>query len=80
MLCYIYYIYNMKSSFPKRSKRHSRKRACNANAKFKDCVLVKTFSHMYIWVYIYICMKSTFPKDYLRTWHWHCNIEFSIGD
>ena len=48
----------MKSSFPKCVKRHSRRWACNTNAKFKDCLLVKSFSHMYIsvciCVYIYV--------------------------
>ena len=53
--------------------------ACNANAKFKDCVLLKSFSHMYIWVYMYIFMNSSFPKYDLQTWHWHCNIDFWIG-
>ena len=62
---YITYIY-MKSSFSKRVKRHSRKWACNFNAKFKDCVLITSFSHMYICVYMYIFMKSSFPKHNLR--------------
>ena len=42
---------HMKSSFPKRVKRHFRKCACNANAKFKECVLVKGFSHIYVLIY-----------------------------
>ena len=52
---------HIKSSFPKRFKRHSRKWACNANFKFKDCVLVKSFSHVYICVYIY-------EKFFSKTW------------
>ena len=33
----------MKSSFSKRVKLQFRKGACNANSKFKDCVLFKCF-------------------------------------
>ena len=57
----------LKSSFPKHVKRHSRKRASNANAKFKDCVLVRSFSHMCICVHVHIFMKSSFPKHDLQT-------------
>ena len=35
----------------------------NANAKFKRCILVKSFSHIYICVSMYIFMESSFPKD-----------------
>ena len=38
---------HLKSSFPKRGKRHSRKWACDVNAKFKGCVLVKNFSQIF---------------------------------
>ena len=41
----------MKSSFPKRAKHHSTKCACNVNAKFEDCVLVKSFLHMHVHIY-----------------------------
>ena len=45
----------MKTSFPKRIKRHSKKEwARNANAKFDYYVLEKRFSHMNECVYIYI--------------------------
>ena len=53
----------MKSSFRKLDERYSQKWACNANAKFKDYVLEKSFSDVcicmyyiciYIYVYIYI--------------------------
>ena len=46
----------MKSSFPKRVKRHSRKWACNVNAKLIDYACEKSFSHrchMHIYVHIY---------------------------
>ena len=46
----------MKSSFPKRDKRHSKKWACKAVTKFIDFVLGKIFSHFskYICVYVYV--------------------------
>ena len=50
---------NMKSSFPKRIKRHYKKCLCTANAKFDYYVLEKTFSHMnkythtHTYIYIY---------------------------
>ena len=48
------YVY-MKNSFPKRIKRHSKiKWACNANAKFIDCVLEKSFSQVYIYICTYL--------------------------
>ena len=53
---YKYNIQNqMKSSFPKRDKHHSkRKRGSNGNPKFVDCVLEKSSSNMYIYIYIYL--------------------------
>ena len=65
----IYSIYvQIKSSFPKRDKRHSKHWACNGNAKFIDCVLEKSFSytHIYIfansifWLYINIVYISVY--------------------
>ena len=47
----------MKSDFPKRVKRHSKRLSRNANAKFDYYVLVRKFPHMnkrkYIYVHIY---------------------------
>ena len=68
------YIY---SSFPKLDKHHSKKWAYYAKVKFIHCVFEKGFSHMLIYVYIF--MKSSFPKHYLRTWHRHCNLDFWIS-
>ena len=62
---YIYtcaYIY-MSSSFPKRIKTHSKKCLCNVSAKLDYYVIEKSFSHMNKCVYMYIFMKSSFPKD-----------------
>ena len=54
----------MKSSFPKRVKCYSRKWSRNANIRFKDCVLVKSFC---ICLFVYICTcKSFFPKRHKR--------------
>ena len=55
---------HLKSSFffSKRVKCHSRKWAYNANVEFEDCVLVKSFSHMYICVYFYMFLKCSFPN------------------
>ena len=50
----------MKSSFPKRVKRHSTKWPCNANAKFDYYVLEKSFLHMNKAIYMYIFMKTFF--------------------
>ena len=58
----------LKSSFPKCVKRHSTKCACNANAKFQNYVLVKSFSHVHACIYVYIFMKSSFPTHNLRFW------------
>ena len=44
----------MKISFPKRAKHYSIKWACNANAKFKDLILV-----IEIFTYVYMCIYST---------------------
>ena len=55
----------MKISFPKCVKRHSKKWACNAHAKFKDCVLVKSFSHIctYLWRALFQNMISEIGTD-----------------
>ena len=58
---------NIISAIPKR------KWPCNANAKFIGYVLEKSFSLMYICVYMCRSMKSAFPKHDPQTWHWHCN-------
>ena len=42
----------MKSSFPKRVKRHSQKLAYDTNTKFRDYPLEKSFSHLYICIYL----------------------------
>ena len=55
----------MKSSFPKRDKRHAKKCDYDANAKLIDCVLEKSFSYMYISTYKFI--KTTFPNHDLGT-------------
>ena len=48
-----------KSSFSKRDKRHSKRKACKVNAKYIDYVLEKSFTHIYIFMsfhtHIYIC-------------------------
>ena len=44
----------MKSSFLKRSKRQSKNRVCNANAKFGDDILEKRSS----WIITYICIYT----------------------
>ena len=62
----------MNSSFPKRVKRYSRKIACYANSKYKDCVLFG--KEFFTCVYMHIFMKTLF-----QTCHWHCNIDFWIG-
>ena len=42
------YVYgHMKSSFPKRDKRHSKKWVYIANANFVDCILEKSSSYIY---------------------------------
>ena len=63
--------------FFKCEKRHWKKWACHANGEFIDCLLEKSFSCMY--VYMYIFMKRFFQKHQLQTWHWHCKLDFWIG-
>ena len=59
----------MKSSFPKWAKRHFRKWACRANAKFNECVLVKRFSHMYICIFTYIHIYiHIYEAFFFTTW------------
>ena len=45
---------NVKSSFPKRNKHHFKNWASNVNVTFIDCVLEKSFSHIYISIYVCI--------------------------
>ena len=50
---------NVKSSFPKRDKLHSKKKwAFNVNTKFIDCVLEKSLSCMTICINIFINMYT----------------------
>ena len=56
----------MKSSFPKRVKRHSEKWPFNGNGKFDYYALEKSFSDMNKCIYMIIFMKSSFPKLDLR--------------
>ena len=70
----------MKSSFPKRDERHSKKKwAYDTNAMFIDCVYENNCSHMneYMHIYLYIFLNSSFAKHYLR--HWQCNLDRWIG-
>ena len=71
----------MKWSFPKCNKRPSKILACNANEKFIDCVLEKRFAHMNlcVYMYMYIFMKCSFPKDDLQTLHLQRNVDFETG-
>ena len=32
-----------------------------------------------IYSHLYTFMKNTFPKFDLRTWHWHCKLDFLNG-
>ena len=41
--------------------------------------LEKSLLHINECIYMYICMKSSFPKHDLRTCHCHCNLDFWIG-
>ena len=50
----------MKSSFPKRDKRQSKNRICNANSKFGDCIFEKNYVHTYL--YINITRKDLFQS------------------
>ena len=55
---------HLKSYFPKRVKRHSRIWACNANAKFKNCVFGKEFfTYVYIPRYVHI-----YEEPFSKTW------------
>ena len=71
-----YMLLYMKSSFPEHNKHYFKKRkwTCNANTKFVDCVLEKSFIHMYICTYVLIFIKHLFPKHDLQTWHWQLDI------
>ena len=60
----------VKSSFPKRVKRHSKK---------KMGLLEKSFSHINNCICMYLCMKSYFPKLDLRNGHYHSNLDLWIG-
>ena len=71
------FMYIWRALFKNVLRHHSRKWAYHANVKFKDCVLGKTISHMYVYPYFYF-MKNSFSKHDLRIWHWHCNINFWI--
>ena len=52
---YIWFI-NMKTSFPKYDKRHSKQiRVCNANAMLIDCALNKSSVYIYIYISMYVC-------------------------
>ena len=42
----------MKNSFPKCDKHYLKKWACNANAKFIDYVLEKSFKELFIYMYV----------------------------
>ena len=66
----------MKSSFPKRDKRHFNKWPCNVNDRFIG--FEKISSYMYICIYLYIFMKSAFLKHGLRILYWHCKLNFWI--
>ena len=69
----------MKSSFPKRVKRQSKKYSCNGNAKLGDHDLEKSSSLICAHVHIYSYVKSSFLKDNNQTWHWHCKPFFGIA-
>ena len=69
----------MKSSFPKCNKHHSKRWNSYDNVKFIDYVLKKSFSHINVCTYMYIYLKSSFPKHHIWTCHWHCNLDFWIG-
>ena len=66
---------HLNSSFPKPDKRHSRKWVCNASAKFKNCVLVKNFSHMYMCVYVDI-----YEELFSKTWSPEVGIGSAISN
>ena len=51
----------VKSSFPKRVKRHSKKNVSNVNSKYVDWVLEKSSSYVYIRIYLHI-YEELFPK------------------
>ena len=60
---YIYIIYIYEECFSKRRySSFQNELACHANGKFKDYVLVKSSSYMYICIYMYIFMKRCFHK------------------
>ena len=70
----------MKSSFPKRVNRHSKKWPCNVNAKFHYYLLEKSFFHQKkMHIHVHILMKSSFPKHDLmplqpRFLDWHLTL------
>ena len=52
----------MKSSFPKRVKRHSKIWACNVNTKCNYYVLEKSFSDMNKCLFMYIFIRDLFQN------------------
>ena len=56
-----------------------KKLACNANAKFIDCVLERRFSHCCVDKHLF--MMRPLPQHDLQTlqWHWHYKLDFWAG-